>query len=186
MRATAPFASRLPDHRIADSADPGLALIALDQGQLPLVAGWLAQPHVAEWWGDRDVEMRHITAHLTSDFVAPFVAVADNRPIGYLQIYHANRDEFWTDCALPRETFGVDLSIGEPDAIGHGFGPGILALAIRRLFAWPEVCRIHIDPDPTNDRAIRANEKAGFRRIGPIDTPDGPALYMQIERTDTW
>jgi len=50
------------------------------------------------------------------------------------------------------------------------------------LFAMPDVQRIHIDPNPANQAAISANEKAGFRRRDLIDTPNGPALYMTIER----
>jgi RimJ/RimL family protein N-acetyltransferase len=31
---------------------------------------------------------------------------------------------------------------------------------------------------PADVRAIRCHEKAGFERVGLVDTPDGPALYM--------
>ena len=34
------------------------------------------------------------------------------------------------------------------------------------------------DPDPTNARAIRAYEKAGFAPRPLVDTPDGIALLM--------
>jgi len=33
-----------------------------------------------------------------------------------------------------------------------------------------------------NGRAIRCYEKAGFRIVGRIVTPDGPALLMVIEK----
>lgn len=42
--------------------------------------------------------------------------------------------------------------------------------------------KIQTDPAPDNFRAIRCYEKAGFRRVGPIVTPDGPAMYMVRER----
>ena len=38
--------------------------------------------------------------------------------------------------------------------------------------------RVLTDPDPTNIRAIRAYEKAGFRKDRVVDTPDGLALLM--------
>jgi aminoglycoside 6'-N-acetyltransferase-1b len=44
------------------------------------------------------------------------------------------------------------------------------------------VTRIQTDPSPRNARAIRCYEKAGFRRVGTIVTPDGPAEYMVIDR----
>ncbi len=34
------------------------------------------------------------------------------------------------------------------------------------------------DPSPSNLRAIRCYEKAGFERQGTVTTPDGPAVYM--------
>jgi aminoglycoside 6'-N-acetyltransferase-1b len=51
------------------------------------------------------------------------------------------------------------------------------------LFDDPRVTKVQTDPAPANLRAIRCYEKAGFRRVGEIVTPDGPALYMTCERT---
>ncbi|HFH3062039.1 TPA: GNAT family N-acetyltransferase, partial [Pseudomonas aeruginosa] len=42
----------------------------------------------------------------------------------------------------------------------------------------PEVTKIQTDPSPSNLRAIRCYEKAGFERQGTVTTPDGPAVYM--------
>ena len=67
-------------------------------------------------------------------------------------------------------------------ATGQGWGPRFVRLAIRRLFAVPEIVRLQIDPDPANALSIRAYEKAGFRSAGRIQTPDGAALYMIVER----
>jgi aminoglycoside 6'-N-acetyltransferase len=46
--------------------------------------------------------------------------------------------------------------------------------------------RVLTDPDPTNARAIRAYEKAGFRRDRLVDTLDGRVLLMRCDhpRTD--
>ncbi|MDM4436862.1 GNAT family N-acetyltransferase, partial [Klebsiella oxytoca] len=38
--------------------------------------------------------------------------------------------------------------------------------------------KIQTDPSPSNLRAIRCYEKAGFERQGTVTTPDGPAVYM--------
>jgi aminoglycoside 6'-N-acetyltransferase len=38
--------------------------------------------------------------------------------------------------------------------------------------------RVITDPNPVNARAVRAYEKAGFRRDREVDTPDGRALLM--------
>lgn len=173
---------QLPDAWIADDLDRDVALVALSRADLPRIGSWLAHPHVARWWGPRDKALSEIADHLDSAIVAPFLALADRQPVGYLQIYHANSDRFWAARELPFETFGADLFIGDVTALGNGLGPRFLQLVIRHLLRRPEIVRIQIDPDPDNRAAIRAYEKAGFRRVGRIDTPDGPALYMVVER----
>ena len=52
---------------------------------------------------------------------------------------------------------------------------------VQFLFRDPKVTKIQADPALTNARAIRCYEKAGFRRVGPITTPDGPAMLMVID-----
>ena len=175
--------SRLPDLEIADAADPDVALTALSRADLPLIEGWLAAPHVARWWGPADNSLARIAAHLDDALAPPFLARARGRPVGYLQVYHANPEPFWAGHELPRETFGLDLFIGDVEVLGHGWGPRLIAVALRRLFAMPEVARVQIDPAPDNESAIRAYAKAGFREAGWIVTPDGPALYMTVERS---
>jgi RimJ/RimL family protein N-acetyltransferase len=56
------------------------------------------------------------------------------------------------------------------DAIRHEYLPD------------PEVTVVHTDPAPHNGRAIRCYEKAGFRQVGVMETPDGPALLMRCPR----
>lgn len=182
MRDVSPFASKLPDRDITGTDDPALSLAALRAQNLPLIRGWLQEEHVRLWYGLPDRELAHIAGHIGDACVSPFLAIESGRPIGYLQVYHANADPYWADIDLPRETFGADLFIGERDAVGRGLGPRLLGLVKRRLFRWPQVARFHIDVDPANAAARRAYEKAGFHASGLIDTPDGRALYMVIDR----
>jgi RimJ/RimL family protein N-acetyltransferase len=50
------------------------------------------------------------------------------------------------------------------------------------LFRDSAVTKIQTDPAPPNLRAIRCYEKVGFRKVDIVDTPDGSALLMVIER----
>ncbi|MGF6230411.1 aminoglycoside 6'-N-acetyltransferase [Inquilinus ginsengisoli] len=178
----APVALKLADERIADAVDPSIGLDALRIEDLPIIARWLERPHVMRWWGDPEEELAQIAAHLVESNIAPFLACEGSRPIGYMHVYHANPDSYWTAHQLPRQTFGIDLFLGETDVIGRGMGTRLIRLVLRRLLALPETARIQVDPAPANAAAIRAYEKAGFQRRGPIDTPDGAALYMTIDR----
>jgi RimJ/RimL family protein N-acetyltransferase len=53
---------------------------------------------------------------------------------------------------------------------------------VAKLFDDPAVTRVQVDPFPSNGRAIRCYEKAGFQRVREIVTPDGPALLMHRDR----
>jgi aminoglycoside 6'-N-acetyltransferase len=145
---------------------------------LPLVQCWLAAPHVVQWWGDTDEQFELVSGDLNEPAMDQFIVAQDGRPFGYLQCYDPAA---WPENGLgtlPSRTRGIDQFIGEPDMIecGHGsafireFTDGLLAAGTRRVVT---------DPDPTNTRAIRAYEKAGFHKERLVDTPDGRALLMR-------
>jgi aminoglycoside 6'-N-acetyltransferase len=147
------------------------------QGDLPMIAGWLAEPHVARWWDDPDTEIAAIEEHIDSISVEPLIVELDGRPIGYLQSYdpHLEDDHPYRD--QPFGTLGIDLSIGVPELVGVGHGPAILRQFVDALFE-EGAPRVVIDPDPANGRAIRAYEKAGFVAFDTRTSTYGPALMM--------
>jgi aminoglycoside 6'-N-acetyltransferase len=106
-----------------------------------------------------------------------FIVATNDRPFGYLQCYNP---EVWPDNGLgvhPRGTRGIYQFIGELDMVDRGHGSAFIRSFIGRLLA-AGATRVITDPDPANARAIRANEKAGFRRDRLVETPDGTALLM--------
>lgn len=126
--------------------------------------------------------MPKIRHHLTAPGIAPYLIREAGRPVGYLQVYRADPSRgFWKGHAMPRETFGFDLFLGEADALGRGLGTRVIRLAVAHLLVQPNVRRIHVDPAPDNAVAIRAYLKAGFVRSGDIVTPGGPAAYLILE-----
>ena len=91
---------------------------------LTLMARWLAEPHVAKWWGDDPQQnLADIEDHIDSISVEPFIVELDGKPIAYLQSYdpHMEDDHPYQD--QPFGTLGIDLSIGDPALIGKGHGP---------------------------------------------------------------
>lgn len=144
----------------------------------------LAVPEVADWYDDDPIadQVAELAEHIESDCVSPFLVALDGKPIGYVQAYHANREDFWTAFGVPRETFGLDMFLAE--ARGRGLGSRLTCAMTGRLFEMDGVVRVQIDPDPANARAIRAYEKAGFRRVGvfPGYYPGEEMLYMIVGR----
>ena len=153
----------------------------LTQADLPLVARWLAEPHVARWWGERDKELEGIASHIDSIAVEPFIIELGGKPIGYIQSY----DPYLEDGDNPFDdqpfgTLGIHQFIGEPSLIGQGHGPRLIAQFAQMMFE-EGAPRLLVDPAPANSRAIRAYEKAGFRALGPRMTPDGEAMVMVLD-----
>src|ERR1043165_2439471 len=142
----------------------------------PLIRRWLETPHVREGWHDPAEQFEIVSGDLGHPDMAQFIVVAATRPFAYLQCY--NIGAWHTGFGpQPAGTRGLDQFIGESDMLGCGHGAAFLRRLADALLphATP---RVVIDPDPSNARAIRAYEKAGFSRDRPADTPDGVGLLM--------
>jgi aminoglycoside 6'-N-acetyltransferase len=150
---------------------------------LKLMAAWLAEPHVAKWWGmDMQQELSDIEDHIDSISVEPFIVELNGKPIAYIQSYDPHMEESHPYQDQPFGTLGIDLSIGDPALIGKGHGPRMIEAFVTMLFE--EGCpRVIIDPDPSNAAAIRAYEKAGFAAFDTRTSEHGPALMMARNAT---
>jgi aminoglycoside 6'-N-acetyltransferase len=76
----------------------------------------------------------------------------------------------------------MDTFLGEPDMLGQGHAARYLNLRaadLRRRY--PAVV---IDPDPSNERAVRAYRRAGFRALHEATGETGkPVLVMEFDPT---
>ncbi|HEY3265459.1 MAG TPA: GNAT family N-acetyltransferase [Armatimonadota bacterium] len=114
------------------------------------------------------------------------IMCGDEVPIGYIQTY------LWRDYPayaryldLHEEAASLDVFIGHEGYIHRGLGPGILRVFLREVvFADARVESCVITPEAGNASALRAYEKAGFRRVRVIEHPDepGPVCMMRIGR----
>jgi RimJ/RimL family protein N-acetyltransferase len=154
---------------------------------LPMLSEWLNRRHVAEWWGGcqslEEVREKY-SPRLTNESTAvPYLAYLDCTPIGYIQSYiaAATGDGWWPDERDPGVR-GIDQFLADGQRLDQGLGTRMVKEFVQFLFRDPSVTRIQADPAPINARAIRCYEKAGFRRVSLINTPDGPAMLMVIDR----
>jgi aminoglycoside 6'-N-acetyltransferase len=144
---------------------------------LPLVRRWLAEPHVAQWWGKLNEQFDLISNDLDDPAMDQFIVVRKDRAFAYLQCYDpASWDNGGLD-PQPAGTRGIDQFIGETDMLDRGHGSAFIRAFIDSLLT-AGTLRVVTDPDPANARAIRAYEKASFRKDRLVDTPDGRALLM--------
>lgn len=160
----------------------------MTEEDLPMLHEWLNRPHLVEWWGGErpslmEVREKYLPRALAIERVTPFIGLLNGRPFAYAQSYIALGcgGGWWEDETDPGVR-GIDQSIAEPELLGKGLGTRLVRTLVEHLFADPSVTKIQTDPAPANARAIRCYEKAGFRRIKTVITPDGTAVYMLCER----
>ena len=135
----------------------------MSAADLPRVRRWLAMPHVAEWWGDPDQQYILVGTDLDEPAMEQFIVSIDERPFAYLQCYDPRT---WPEGNLgfhPDGTRGIDQFIGDPDLVGRGHGHRMIRNFVDRLFGGGTPRGV-TDPAAHNQRAIRAYEKAGFRK----------------------
>jgi aminoglycoside 6'-N-acetyltransferase len=161
----------------ADNFEREYILRPMTAADLPMLRNWLEEPHVSEWWGDADEQFALVRGDLDDPAMEQFIVAIGDQPFAYLQCYDPSA---WPENGLgvqPMGTRGMDQFIGEPDMIGRGHGSSFIKSFLQRLIR-SGTPRIVTDPAPTNQRAVRVYEKAGFKSVGLVDTPDGRALLM--------
>ena len=174
--------------RTADAVHDALTFRSLTRDDLPLLRAWLQRPHVAEWWGTVPTELEleaeygpvidGATPHRAS------VCLRDGVPVGFIQSYTpvaTHAEGWWLDEHDPGVR-GIDQFLVNADQLGQGLGTTMIRAYVAALFADDDVTRVQTDPSPENARAIRCYEKSGFRAVGEVVTPDGPALLMYQDR----
>jgi aminoglycoside 6'-N-acetyltransferase len=137
------------------------------------------EPDVAWWWGDFGVE------EIKEEFMGTdnsFAIEVDGEVIGAIQYAEENEPMY--------RHAGIDIFITSTRR-GQGLGPEALRVLVRYLIGERGHHRLTIDPAASNDAAIRAYERVGFRSVGVMRQYErGPdctwrdGLLMEMLRED--
>jgi aminoglycoside 6'-N-acetyltransferase len=164
---------------------PAAASLEGERVRLRLVeagdAGWilemLREPEVGPWWGTYDAARVRADLIDTADEVVYAIELG-GAPIGIVTYYEENEPDY--------RHAGMDITL-TTEHHGRGLGPEALRVLGRHLIEDRGHHRLTIDPTVSNERAIRAYEKVGFRPVGVMRqyerAPDGnwrDSLLMDV------
>ena len=167
---------------------PAITFRPLTRDDFPTLRGWIARPHVRDWW-DSPSTLAEIEADYGPTLAEgspdrAYIALAESAAIGFIQSYvvMGSPGGWWPGETDPGAR-GIDQFLADEHLLGRGLGTAMVRAFVDRLFESPTVTSVQTDPSPSNARAIRCYEKAGFSRRGIVETPDGPALLMVRRRS---
>jgi aminoglycoside 6'-N-acetyltransferase len=121
------------------------------------LAAILAEPEVARWWGEFDLERVKADLIEGDPEELPFVIEHDGKIVGYIQAVEEDDPDF--------RSAGIDLFL-RTDVQGRGLGPDAIRALGLHLIDERGHHRLTIDPAADNARAIAAYAKLGFRPVG--------------------
>lgn len=151
----------------------------------PLLARWLAAPHVARWWhhetSAQAVERDFGPSARGEEPNEDLLAFLDSSPLGLLQrSFLHDYPEYLTGLAsitsVPARAMTIDYLIGDAANTGRGIGTCLIRSALEQLWADHKdagcvIVAVHAD----NIASWRALEKAGLTRAGSGEIePDNP------------
>jgi aminoglycoside 6'-N-acetyltransferase len=157
----------------------------LTRGDFGLLARWLAEPHVHEWWDHeytREALERDFGRAIDGDEPAEdYVALLDGTPIGIMQYSHfVDYPEYVGEMAgvypVDEGAVSIDYFIGEPDRVGAGVGTEMIRAFVERIWAIDAFAtHVVVAVNSANERSWRALLRAGFRLVarGELE-PDSP------------
>lgn len=120
------------------------------------LAAILAEPDVARWWGRYDVE--RVRSELISGTESVvFVVEFDDQIVGSVQ--------YFEEPAPAYRHASIDVFI-HPSWHGKGLGTDAVRTMARYLVHDRGHHRLAIDPAVSNERAIRAYQRVGFKPVG--------------------
>jgi aminoglycoside 6'-N-acetyltransferase len=154
-----------------------ISFTPLAESHFPLLLKWLESHHVKAWWDQNIQWTSELIQKKYIDYVTDYklekgqlkalqayIIYVDNTPIGYIQIYNAydfERSKPLSD--LPSNLAAFDVFIGEVIYVDRGIGSKAINQFLREYASSYDY--VFADPDSANLAAIRAYEKAGFKKI---------------------
>lgn len=148
-----------------------LVVRLLEQTDSSLLAKWLSDPLVLEFYEGRDnpFDLEKVQEKFYNDEngLVRCIVEYDQTPIGYIQFYQVDSDErkLYGYDETSEVLYGMDQFIGESTYWNKGIGTLLVKSTVEFLVEQYQAERVVMDPQTCNERAIRCYEKCGFKKV---------------------
>jgi len=171
---------------------PGIAFRPLAADDLQQIFLWLIRPHVASGYAKPPGSFMEAVAKYgpraaAGNVVRAFMVIVDGKELGYAQAYDvASFDDYAAKLDNEAGLVCMDLFLGEEETLGRNLGSRIIDRFVKDIvFADPAARACVAGPGEGNFAAIRAFEKAGFRRWRVLRNDGSESeLVMRRDRDD--
>lgn len=152
----------------------------------PVIAAWMAEPHIRRWWQQDwpvDRWSRELAGQLAGDHSIPCLATLEETDFAYLELYRVRHDRLAEYYDHDPHDWGVHVAIGAVALTGRRIGQRLLrSVADALLRADPSCRRVVAEPDTANAASVRAFSAAGFVTAGELQLPEKTAALMVCPR----
>ncbi|MCT2536879.1 acetyltransferase [Aquibacillus koreensis] len=140
----------------------------LEEKDKPLLANWLSNPNVLQFYEGRDqpFDLEQVNkVFYGNDREGRCMVEFGGKEIGYIQFYTLDDITKATYGYNDQIIYGIDQFIGEEDYWNKGIGKLLVTSMARYLIKQKSAERVVMDPQIRNQRAIRCYEKSGFIKV---------------------
>jgi aminoglycoside 6'-N-acetyltransferase len=139
---------------------------------LPMLTGWLAEPHVRRFYQKQPITLAEVAEEYGPTIRGEepslsHIALSEGRPFGYIQCYANMAYPDYAATIGVDHGISVDLYLGDPAFVGGGYGRAMLAAYLRDVAfpAHPDETLAYIAHEPDNLAALACSQAVGFKPL---------------------
>ena len=168
--------------------DKAISFRLLASEDLPLLHGWLNQPHMRHFYQSSPVSLDEVRKKYTPRIegrepVHSHVAWADDTPFGKIQCYLNEDYPDYANQIGVKDGVSLDLFIGNPAFLKRGLGKAMLAAYLNTIVPslFPEENRFYICHEKGNTDALQCSKACGFEFLKDV-IEDGKSCELLVRK----
>ncbi|MEZ4729986.1 MAG: GNAT family N-acetyltransferase [Caldilineaceae bacterium] len=160
----------------------GFVIRKVKPADLDQLAAWIHRDSALDFFDRRDTREALKNYFDGRDREICCIVEYGGRAIGYVEFYPSRLRAYVYGDSPDERPWGIDVFLGSPADRNQGLGSRMIKVVAMHLFQERRATRIVIDPEASNERAIRCYEKVGFKKSKFIPA----SVTAEGAFNDTW